>query len=154
MVDLLAGEPVTPHQPPTLTELEAIRLDAATARRVSVEWLMATDAAPNLEELLGELVSRPEWHRRAACRGADPDLFFPERGDRGFATALAYCAGCAVRTECLDSAWRSEQRRPCGGRNDGTGSPGAYGVGFVGAVNALSTQLRKACPHVTQRHQT
>lgn len=38
---------------------------------------------------------------RATCRGAGPDLFFPERGERT-APALAYCEGCSVRQECLE----------------------------------------------------
>lgn len=36
----------------------------------------------------------------AACRGMDPDLFFPERGESA-AEAKAVCAGCSVRAECL-----------------------------------------------------
>ena len=34
---------------------------------------------PDVAVILAELVHRPEWHREAACRGADPALFFPER---------------------------------------------------------------------------
>jgi WhiB family redox-sensing transcriptional regulator len=33
----------------------------------------------------------------------DPDLFFPERG-QSCTEAKAICAGCPVRTECLDFA--------------------------------------------------
>ena len=47
-----------------------------------------------------------DWRDLAACRGADPDLFFPD-GDPGApayaaqaAEALAACAGCPVRLEC------------------------------------------------------
>lgn len=43
------------------------------------------------------------WIERAACLGVDPDLFYPERGDRDALTrALAVCAGCPVRQRCLD----------------------------------------------------
>lgn len=42
-----------------------------------------------------------EWALRARCRGMDPRVFFPERGSRDWATALATCADCEVRTDCL-----------------------------------------------------
>jgi WhiB family redox-sensing transcriptional regulator len=50
------------------------------------------------------LVPEPQpWAAHAACRGANPDLFFPPKG--GPATpAKAYCARCPVRPECLDYA--------------------------------------------------
>jgi len=57
--------------------------------------------APDMAVLLAELVNRPAWHLEAACRGADPDLFFPERGQRRPVAALAYCEDCTVRSECL-----------------------------------------------------
>lgn len=46
------------------------------------------------------------WDRRAACKGADIFLFFPERGDvqQSHAEARVICDGCPVRTECLDDA--------------------------------------------------
>ncbi|CAN5667993.1 hypothetical protein BH24ACT5_BH24ACT5_30620 [soil metagenome] len=49
------------------------------------------------------VVEREPWTTDAACRGLDPDLFFPQRGappDQ----AKAVCAGCPVRAECLDYA--------------------------------------------------
>lgn len=46
---------------------------------------------------------RPGWWDRAACRGMDPAMFFPERGDAVDA-AKAICAQCPVRIECLDYA--------------------------------------------------
>jgi hypothetical protein len=30
---------------------------------------------------LDELLQRPSWQRRAACRGLGPERFFPELGD-------------------------------------------------------------------------
>jgi WhiB family redox-sensing transcriptional regulator len=52
--------------------------------------------------------SRPDWRLRAACLDADPELFFPE-GTSGPALeeasrAKLVCAGCPVRTRCLDWA--------------------------------------------------
>ncbi len=40
------------------------------------------------------------WRRDAVCRGMDPDLFFPERGEAAD-LAVATCARCAVREECF-----------------------------------------------------
>jgi WhiB family redox-sensing transcriptional regulator len=53
----------------------------------------ATGAYPGLFE-------RPSWHRYAACRGSDPRLFFPERGEPT-GRAIAVCRRCPVRSECL-----------------------------------------------------
>ncbi len=49
------------------------------------------------------------WRTAAACRGTDPEVFFPvaEAGlahERQVAAAKAVCAGCPVRQECLDEA--------------------------------------------------
>lgn len=40
------------------------------------------------------------WEDRGACRGADPALFFPERGQTT-TEAKAVCATCPVRQQCL-----------------------------------------------------
>lgn len=45
----------------------------------------------------------PEWRRHGACRGADPDIFFPDRGE-STREAKEICAGCPVRGECIDFA--------------------------------------------------
>lgn len=45
------------------------------------------------------------WMDRAACRGADPELFHPERGDNlAVREAKAVCAECPVRARCLHYA--------------------------------------------------
>jgi DNA-binding transcriptional ArsR family regulator len=47
----------------------------------------------------------------AACRTADPALFFPEPGDTGAeAQALAVCAGCPVRAQCYARAVQNGER--------------------------------------------
>ena len=49
-------------------------------------------------------MTRPDWHTRAACRGADPDTFHPQRGagsGRLTRQAKAICATCPVRNTCL-----------------------------------------------------
>lgn len=44
-----------------------------------------------------------EWMSRGECVGADPELFYPGRGENDtVAKAKAVCAGCEVRVECLD----------------------------------------------------
>lgn len=46
---------------------------------------------------------------RAACRDADPDLFFPEFGESA-GPAKRICAGCPVQAECLAFAVASGER--------------------------------------------
>ena len=41
------------------------------------------------------------WKSRAACRGMDPELFFPDRGVVPH-EALKACALCPVRVECRE----------------------------------------------------
>ena len=43
------------------------------------------------------------WRQRAACRGTDLDVFFPERGETA-GPARQLCARCQVRQPCLDYA--------------------------------------------------
>lgn len=43
------------------------------------------------------------WQDNANCRGANADLFFPERGASTRA-AKAICRECQVRVECLEFA--------------------------------------------------
>jgi WhiB family redox-sensing transcriptional regulator len=40
---------------------------------------------------------------RPACAGEDPELFFPEQGD-SVTAAKRICAGCPLRTGCLEFA--------------------------------------------------
>jgi WhiB family transcriptional regulator, redox-sensing transcriptional regulator len=60
-----------------------------------------------------QLTGRENWRMAAACRSADPELFFPV-SDSGpslaqAAEAKAICAGCAVRRQCLSFALRTRQ---------------------------------------------
>ena len=43
------------------------------------------------------------WRLRSACRGMDPELFFPSPGGDNSATK-AICLTCPVRLQCLDHA--------------------------------------------------
>jgi WhiB family transcriptional regulator, redox-sensing transcriptional regulator len=48
---------------------------------------------------------RQAWLDQAACRGHDPEQFFPEPGEQTKAAeAKAVCASCQVRDHCLDLA--------------------------------------------------
>lgn len=51
-----------------------------------------------------------EWRESAACRGADPELFFPGRGN-SLAPAKAVCRECPVRPECLEYALANGERQ-------------------------------------------
>lgn len=49
------------------------------------------------------------WMLDAACRGTDPDLFYPNTkagpsGRHALQAALSLCAECPVRQECRDAA--------------------------------------------------
>lgn len=50
------------------------------------------------------------WQDRANCRGLDPNLFFPVRGETA-ERAKQVCSGCVVRRQCLEYALRQP---PCG----------------------------------------
>ncbi|CAN5283230.1 hypothetical protein BH18ACT5_BH18ACT5_15570 [soil metagenome] len=48
-------------------------------------------------------IGQLSWQDYANCRGADADLFFPERG-ASTRKAKAICTACEVKDECLDFA--------------------------------------------------
>jgi WhiB family redox-sensing transcriptional regulator len=74
---------------------------------VVVTRLPAQRAAPEAAE------ERHDWWRWAACREADPELFFPVAangpGAREIARAKAVCAACRVRRPCLQYALATHQ---------------------------------------------
>jgi WhiB family redox-sensing transcriptional regulator len=43
------------------------------------------------------------WRQRAACRGVDPDIFYPV-SDEEAVDAKAICAACPVQRACLEWA--------------------------------------------------
>lgn len=51
-------------------------------------------------DALYALLERPDWHRRAACRGANPNLFFVERNENA-TEARHICGTCPVAQQCL-----------------------------------------------------
>lgn len=55
---------------------------------------------------------RDAWRNLAACRGCDPELFFPDRGGPSAALAAqakAICASCPSRVPCLEEAIRDNE---------------------------------------------
>ena len=93
-------DPVGPRQEPKLSELEALRITKALATEASIEWLMVDDGHGRDLLTFSDLLRRPEWHRRAACRGSGTSAFFPVRGEPTM-PAKALCESCEVRDECL-----------------------------------------------------
>jgi WhiB family redox-sensing transcriptional regulator len=57
---------------------------------------------------------RRHWHNEAACRDADPELFFPDGDIRSVraqvGTAKLICGGCPVSATCLCWALTSGQQ--------------------------------------------
>jgi WhiB family transcriptional regulator, redox-sensing transcriptional regulator len=51
------------------------------------------------------LAAPGRWAERALCAQADPDAWFPERGQHALAEIAArICGRCPVRAQCLDYA--------------------------------------------------
>jgi WhiB family redox-sensing transcriptional regulator len=53
------------------------------------------------------------WRRSAACRGLDPEIFFPSidiEEDDAFDDAKAVCTVCAVRETCLEFALQVREK--------------------------------------------
>ena len=71
--------------------------------------MVKTELAAPLEDCVRDVIEmdllRPPWMRKAACRGQGFDAWFStdEVGEETDAARLV-CAGCPVRSECLDYA--------------------------------------------------
>jgi WhiB family redox-sensing transcriptional regulator len=49
------------------------------------------------------------WRQRAACRGGDPDIFYPICDDEAD-EAKSICGECTVREACLEYALANRER--------------------------------------------
>jgi len=49
------------------------------------------------------------WRQKAACRGVDPDIFFPV-SDEEAEDAKAICRSCPVQAACLEWALDSREK--------------------------------------------
>jgi WhiB family transcriptional regulator, redox-sensing transcriptional regulator len=82
----------------------AARIRTAAGEDCVVAALPADIEGATLEQLLDALdLHRPAWVALAACRGRDPSTFVCDRGALP-TEALAICASCEVKLECLDHA--------------------------------------------------
>jgi WhiB family redox-sensing transcriptional regulator len=57
-----------------------------------------------------------DWRQQGNCVGMDPNLFFPERGDR-VDDAVGACQGCPVKEPCLEWGLHHEKFGIWGGTN-------------------------------------
>lgn len=65
------------------------------------------------------LLPREPWMDAAPCLQADPEIFFPERGDRAAThSAKAICARCPVIEPCLELAIEEDRKGIWGGTTD------------------------------------
>lgn len=56
-----------------------------------------------------EMLRRPDWFADANCRGLDPELFFPGRG-QDVKQAKEVCRRCDVQVECLTYALNNGEK--------------------------------------------
>lgn len=69
--------------------------------------------APLAALFAGQTLEEIGWHRFARCadEAIDPEIFFPvSTSSTASNAALAVCAQCPVRSHCLSSALRYEER--------------------------------------------
>ncbi len=59
-----------------------------------------------VDELIGGM---PAWTDEANCKGAEADLFFPDRG-ASTRKAKAICRACSVQDECLEYAVENSEK--------------------------------------------
>lgn len=69
---------------------------------------MPAPTRPHFDEP-GNLFASPAFMDLGSCRGSDPDVFFPDRGE-SLEPAKAICAECIVRDECLEYALDNRER--------------------------------------------
>ena len=51
----------------------------------------------------------PSWTEEANCKGADADIFFPERG-ASTRKAKSICRACSVQEDCLEFAIEQSEK--------------------------------------------
>jgi len=80
-----------------------------------------------------------DW-RKAACKGYDPELWFPEGYDKARnrlyeRAARELCAGCPIKLACLKLALDNE-----------VGIPGRYRWGIFGGLNGMERKKLDPVP--------
>lgn len=87
-------------RPPTRSpKIEQPGPTIGTVDDALIAWLMIPEAGPM--PTLEDLLRRPEWHQRAACRGVGVETFIAGRGGQ---YRRELCETCPVRQECLEVA--------------------------------------------------
>ena len=115
------------------------------------ERRFATPARPTPVAIVGadKPIDDGRWRDRAACKGMDPALFFPQRGN-AVAAPLAVCAQCPVQAPCRAFAIRFREPGVWGGTtgrdrraersnavHDGTDETWNQAAPFAGLVRLL-----------------
>jgi len=78
---------------------------------MSPERKLRYSVPDELVDFVGELIVHtysPGWSQRAACKGVDPEIFFPVT-EEDSDIALSICADCRVRNDCLKYAIEHRQ---------------------------------------------
>lgn len=61
--------------------------------------------------IIRPLFINERWIEQALCAQVDPEIFFPDEGEKPFA-AIEVCRRCPVRKQCLE--WALREREPYG----------------------------------------
>jgi WhiB family transcriptional regulator, redox-sensing transcriptional regulator len=113
----------------------ATRKPAHRGPAAAVELLMQPHVWSGDLDLLEQLIDRPAWHARAACRGMGTELFFPA-DHLALSAARRICAGCPVLAECqqfavsvpsLKGIWAGTSERSRARARKGIAAPGGGG---------------------------
>lgn len=105
----------------------------------SDETFVDTDFGPDIAVALSR-ASGLDWHEDAACKDADPDVFYYTDGERGYDrlmrdnAARAICNRCVVRPECIAASVR---------RNEDYGFWGASEVERASVLKAAKIKAKR-----------
>lgn len=59
-----------------------------------------------------KILEHGDWYDQAACKGMNPEIFFPERGEASEARkAKRVCEKCPVKRQCLQTAIINKETR-------------------------------------------
>lgn len=67
-----------------------------------MKYSFRTDGVEGAMIVIVEPEEDPSWRLKAACRGIDPKLFFPEVGEMQTYVKDQVCGPCPVRADCLE----------------------------------------------------
>jgi WhiB family transcriptional regulator, redox-sensing transcriptional regulator len=125
LAQVWAEQSPDPNQAPRSSQL-AYRLGVTptyvrhvtTALRASQGMVPLDERAAAVRARLAQPTATPapaggDWRQQAACRQADPELFFPTERSGGYTHQVTHareiCAGCQVRQPCLATALHGPQ---------------------------------------------